>query len=124
MGLDISHDCWHGSYSSFARFREKLAEVCGYGNINDMVGFSDDRPGKGWPGVDPIEKLLDHSDCDGEIRWQDCEGIAKSFERVLLSLAVADALSGDNNNYYSEKAVRWISGLRCAAEEKENVTFG
>ena len=30
MGLDTSHDCWHGAYSAFNRWRNKLAEVAGY----------------------------------------------------------------------------------------------
>lgn len=30
MGLDTTHDCWHGAYSAFSRWREKLAEVAGY----------------------------------------------------------------------------------------------
>jgi len=30
MGLDCTHDCWHGSYSAFNRWRDKLAEVAGY----------------------------------------------------------------------------------------------
>jgi hypothetical protein len=30
MGLDTSHDCWHGAYSAFTRWRNKLAEVAGY----------------------------------------------------------------------------------------------
>lgn len=43
MGLDTTHDCWHGAYSAFKRWREKLAEVVGiplplmegfYGEIN------------------------------------------------------------------------------------------
>jgi hypothetical protein len=30
MGLDTTHDCWHGAYSAFMRWRRKLAEVAGY----------------------------------------------------------------------------------------------
>lgn len=29
MGLDTSHDCWHGPYSSFMRWREEIAKVVG-----------------------------------------------------------------------------------------------
>jgi len=29
MGLDVSHDCWHGPYSQFSRWRTWLARQCG-----------------------------------------------------------------------------------------------
>jgi hypothetical protein len=45
MGLDLSHNCWHGAYSAFARWREKLAELVGiplhlmegYYTKNDLI---------------------------------------------------------------------------------------
>lgn len=30
MGLDTTHECWHGSCSAFNRWRDKLAAVAGY----------------------------------------------------------------------------------------------
>lgn len=39
MGLDTSHGCWHGAYSAFMRWREKLAEVAGYPPLIMMAGF-------------------------------------------------------------------------------------
>lgn len=29
MGLDTTHDCWHGSYTAFNRWRHKIAELAG-----------------------------------------------------------------------------------------------
>lgn len=29
MGLDTTHDCWHGAYSAFMRWRMKLGEISG-----------------------------------------------------------------------------------------------
>lgn len=29
MGLDTTHDCWHGPYSSFGRWREEVARAVG-----------------------------------------------------------------------------------------------
>ena len=29
MGLDTTHDCWHGPYSSFMRWREEVARAVG-----------------------------------------------------------------------------------------------
>jgi len=39
MGLDCSHDAWHGAYSAFMRWREKLAEVAGLPPLMLMDGF-------------------------------------------------------------------------------------
>lgn len=39
MGLDVSHDAWHGAYSAFMRWREKLAEVAGLPPLCLMEGF-------------------------------------------------------------------------------------
>jgi hypothetical protein len=29
MGLDTSHNCWHGAYSAFMRWRQEIAKVAG-----------------------------------------------------------------------------------------------
>lgn len=43
MGLDISHDTWHGAYSAFMRWREKIAEVAGLPPLELMEGFYFDK---------------------------------------------------------------------------------
>lgn len=44
MGLYISHDTWHGAYSAFMRWREKIAEVAGLPPLELMEGFyTDDK---------------------------------------------------------------------------------
>lgn len=42
MGLDTSHDCFHGAYSAFMRFRQQLAKAAGI-PLPLMEGFYD-RP--------------------------------------------------------------------------------
>lgn len=44
MGLDISHDTWHGSYSAFMTWRRKIAEVAGLPPLDLMEGFYDPLP--------------------------------------------------------------------------------
>jgi hypothetical protein len=39
MGLDCSHDAWHGAYGAFMRWRTKLAEVAGLPPLMLMEGF-------------------------------------------------------------------------------------
>lgn len=39
MGLDTTHDAWHGAYSAFMRWREKIAAVAGFPPLRLMEGF-------------------------------------------------------------------------------------
>jgi len=39
MGLDTSHGCWHGAYSSFMRWRCEIAKAAGLPPLRFMEGF-------------------------------------------------------------------------------------
>jgi hypothetical protein len=39
MGLDCSHNVWHGAYSAFMRWRQKIAEVAGLPPLELMDGL-------------------------------------------------------------------------------------
>jgi hypothetical protein len=39
MGLDTTHDCWHGAYRAFMKWRCKIAEVAGFPPLKWMEGF-------------------------------------------------------------------------------------
>ena len=39
MGLDISHDTWHGAYSAFHRWRVEIASAAGLPPLELMEGF-------------------------------------------------------------------------------------
>jgi len=118
MGLDTSHDCWHGAYSAFHRWRVKLAEVAGYGNIDDYLGYGGD---KDWP-EDPLTVLLNHSDCDGEILSVDCTPLADRLEELLPALKLAGE-GGGHIGSYEKKTTQFIMGLRDAAAAGEDVRF-
>ena len=141
MGLDTSHECWHGSYSSFSRWRDKLAEAAGYtfhplpgdrgmpssvvlvdldwGGIEAIIGRH--LLGK-WPRMpvrpdgtaDPLIVLLAHSDCEGEIQAEFCAPLANRLEALL-------PLLGDEA--YIAKTQTIIGGLRVAAAADEPVQF-
>ncbi len=50
MGLDCSHNAWHGAYSAFMRWRQKIAEVAGLPPLELMDGFySPLKQGHGCP---------------------------------------------------------------------------
>lgn len=90
MGLDLyllvetdrdeGHARW--SYGGFNRFRERLAEAAGLGELGEYVGYGGDRP---WPSVDdePLVALLNHSDCEGEIWGWEAEGLGARLREVI-----------------------------------------
>lgn len=136
MGLDTSHDCWHGSYSGFGEWRTAIARAAGrpVGPTRYGEGYivEPDQPEDrfyGWWGWfkvpdDPLDVLLVHSDCEGFIFWWQTEPLADRLEALDLS----DAFVGKERGYYpdgwvAERRDQFVKGLRYAAERRENVEF-
>lgn len=136
MGLDTSHDCWHGAYSAFMRFRTTIASVIGI-DLMKMAGFATngldgvprgDAAGVAWDSLppDPLHVLLCHSDCDGEIAWQDAAPIADRLESILPALEALDVIEkpgGHLHDGYAAAARRFAAGCWLAAEHRENISF-
>jgi len=164
MGLDTSHDCFHGPYSQFTRWRCWLAEQIGF-PLMLMDGFCEfsiskidrdvDETLKLLPwttggcairavvnaarGVlpikwevltnDPVYILINHSDCDGEIRWEDCAEIAKRLTEIADKFNGVDLehkAPGVERGIYDGMVPatrRFATGLMRAYEEKKNVEF-
>jgi len=129
MGLDTSHDSWHGAYSAFHRWRERIAEASGHEKafqtgqmlIDAAEDVIDIALGT-WKKVpkDPILILLCHSDCDGFIAAEHTKILADRLEELLPNLY------GDGGGHiggFREKTEQFIKGLRSAAEAKESVEF-
>jgi hypothetical protein len=117
MGLDTTHDCWHGPYSSFGDWRKALAEAAGLPPLDDMEGFGGDIL---WTILKdrPLYLLINHSDCEGTLKASDCAAIADDLETLLPKLS-------DSGHYGGHKkdAERFIAGLRKAAAAGEDVEF-
>lgn len=118
MGLDTTHDCWHGPYSAFGQWREVVCAAAGLGRIRDYIGFGGEKK---WPTGDVITELLNHSDCDGEIAWHVCAPLADRLEVLMPEIQKSDRLSVFP--YYADSTDRFIRGLRRAHEARENVEF-
>ena len=141
MGLDTTHDAWHGAYSAFTRWRTHIAEKAGY----DVVGV----PGQGeawdnrfhypvifvdWGHItmqqimgewektpdDPLLVLITHSDCDGLIRPAQAAPLADRLEEILPLL---DGDGGGHKGLYRDKTQKFIDGLRLAVALDEPVEF-
>lgn len=137
MGLDCSHDAYHGAYSSFNRWRTRVGIVAGY---DPELGYEDGTDKTGlkrldWDafpedvvmGVwdqdpeDVLLVLLCHSDCDGVIPARFCDPLAKRLEELLPLL---DGDGGGHVGLYRSKTQEFIDGLRSAAASTEDVEFG
>lgn len=139
MGLDTTHDCWHGAYSAFYRWRNKIAEVAGYAvwpvkydyAVNDTVmidwgHIASENPGYldgHWNETpsDILIVLIAHHDCEGEIVAEHCGPLADRLEGLLPLLPDGDG--GGHIGDWREKTQRFIDGLRKAADAGEPVGF-
>lgn len=134
--LDISHNCWYGSYGTFHRWRMEIARSLGYECVEDddgdgptfLMPWSElgyDRPqGKyiptdivlgEWLSHDPpnpISVLLGHGDCDGVIKKEHAGPLADALEGLEL------------HEKWRGITDRFVAGLRDAASKQEDVTFG
>ena len=130
MGLDTSHDCFNGPYPQFHRWRTRIAEVSGYGelwpdHIMDMIDVAEDGDvvDGTWnkPPKDPILILLCHSDCSGSIAPDDAALLADRLEGLLPNLH--GGYEGDYDDDFKALTETFIAGLRAAAAENESVDF-
>ncbi len=132
MGLDTTHDAFHGAYSAFNRFRQAIAKAAG---------------GSWPPHADPIEypnpeqwywdesyseethrglfALMMHSDCEGEISPEDCVCVANDLETLLPAL---DEMGSGGGHLEREGGIgavtrKFITGCRLAATENKPLGF-
>ena len=119
MGLDTSHDAWHGSYSTFNEWRTLVAAAAGFRPLREMRGFGGSRSWPDSPGDKRLVPLLHHSDCDGEIAAEMCGPIADALELLMIEKMPARA-TYDEMRPATE---RFIAGLRRAAAAGEPVLF-
>ena len=123
MGLDTTHDCWHGAYSAFSRWRVEIARVAGMPPLEMMEGFiHDGQQGIKWEILKPdvLHVLLNHSDCDGHISWRNTKKLA---DRLAELLPLLEGDGGGHIGSYREKTQIFIDGLLAAHEAHERVEF-
>lgn len=151
MGLDISHDTWHGAYSAFMTWRKKVAELAGMPPLELMEGFYDHLPPNDrhlptlynggpheysysliqldkrlpikWASLkeNPLHVLLFHSDCDGILEWEYLPGIIEELEKLLPLFPEENA--GGHIGNWRQKTQTFIDGCKLALSEQENLEF-
>ena len=128
MGLDTTHDCFHGAYSRFRRFREAVQEAAGIDEekwdeeIHSIIENGDVCPDLlgayyGWAPDDDIKYLLAHSDCDGLLWPMHALKIAVRLEELGPVLGRSDKTS-------ALQAEQFAAGCYKAAALGEPVRFG
>lgn len=117
MGLDTSHDCWHGPYSMFMEWREKLHRYVAP-NPDNTLQEAWQRKDYNDPDGNPIHFLMVHSDCDGDIPADKCIPMADALQKILD--VMPERAMYDCSRSATE---RFIKGLRLAASKGESVDF-
>lgn len=141
MGLDTTHDCWHGPYSAFSRWCEALARAAGYavwpvdsmelhalkrtvvmidwghiGGEAHLEGDWDETPS------DPLLVLIVHRDNGGHINPAQAGPLADRIEQLAALLPPEQHGSWDPD-WMKVKAAKFVAGLRKAAAAGETVRF-
>jgi len=109
MGLSVSllTEKYHfrvGGYSYFNMFREALAESVGV-NLSEMQGYGGMKT---WDD-EPYAELLRHSDCDGELRQDECEELDKDFSEEHKQLL--------DERFHNDYDDWWSIIIDCVQEE-------
>jgi hypothetical protein len=130
MGLDCSHDAFHGAYSAFNRLRQAVAKAAGGSypphddpKLSPSDWYWDDKytvtthPG--------LYAFLVHSDCDGEIQPDVCAMVACDLEPLLPAIAAQGSGGGhlENQGGYGAVLQKFIDGCKRAHECGEALVF-
>jgi hypothetical protein len=124
MGLNTTHNAWHGPYSSFNNFRRAILKAYNNTDLFEYGGYESrckkdldkQSPGLALSNIDDdgILLLMDHSDCEGLIRWVDCKLVADSLGKIISKVAT---------DYFTD-AIDFQKGCLLAYNNKEDLLFG
>lgn len=141
MGLDTSHDAWHGAYGGFAQWRHEIAVALGLiekdqslfpkqwyqeddvresplnweklNAMTDCMGNWTEQP------EDPIWYLLNHSDCDGVIKHEHLLPLADRLQELVPVIDKEEYITDWRRN----RTQQFVDGLRAAYEAGEDLDF-
>lgn len=114
MGLDTTHNAWHGSYSSFMSWRIEVAKKSMGISLRDMVGFGGEVEWSEENMQHPLYELLNHSDCDGEIDWRLCKDISNALYEL------APQIEDGRERWHT---LQFSKGAMLAYNQKQNIEF-
>lgn len=146
MGLDTTHDAFHGAYSAFNRLRQEVARAVGgsypphylrsYDGklaedknerliLDDRLDPNrfytpDDVTRKSHPG---LWEFLSHSDCDGEIAPDMCAKVADDLEPLLDKMPEVGGGHIAARGGFREVLRKFVAGCRAAHAEGVPLLF-
>jgi len=118
MGLDTTHNCYHGSYSGFNRFRYSLGHQIGI-DLNDYIGYGISGTKDLTSIKHELMPLFNHSDCDGRLTIKECKSIAKGLDKILENFN--DKIESDFN--LKDLIIQFRDGCLHAVSLKQMVKF-
>lgn len=142
MGLDCSHNAWHGAYSAFGEWRKMLWQASGgrlsHQNIapygEHYVYWPDicerDWEAQNYQGIweeypdDPLLVLIVHADDEGIIKPDIAVPLAERLEELAPLLPAYGAGHLSPPSHPRERALQFARGLRAAAAEGKSLRFG
>lgn len=119
MGLDTTHDAWHGPYSFFNNFRKDIAAQIGI-NLDDCIGFGGNCTIDLSKIDHPIITLLGHSNCDGEITVEECRKTIIGIDQILDNL---DKDLIKNHEFFMTDLLQFKKGCEKAIKQNEPIEF-
>jgi hypothetical protein len=126
MGLDTSHNCWHGPYSSFNEFRRALAACIGI-DLSEYMGYGNESATKDLSSIEHgIMPLLNHSDCEGELSVEESRSISEGLSPILNSLSQYSTEEIDRKYKawrFKERIEKFRDGCLLAIENNEVIDF-
>lgn len=118
MGLDTTHNCWHGPYSSFNRFRYSLAQQIGI-NLDDYAGY-DENGTKDLSKINhELMPLFNHSDCDGILTVEESKSIVIGLNNILNDFN--KKIESDYD--FKENIIQFRDGCLDAISKNEIIEF-
>jgi hypothetical protein len=112
MGLGFSFCDAYWSYTSFHRFRCRVAEAIGI-KLDEMSGFGGD---KSWAEINsPLAVFLDHSDCEGELSPSQCALMIEPLKKIVLRWPESD--------YDRVHGLLLVEGMERAVKTNQHLQF-
>lgn len=114
---------WNPFYAIYAIMRLEIGETNGNKLKERLDALKEGFPIK-WESLKPsaLHELMLHSDCEGDIKWENCKGIADALIEVLKNVPDDVDLGGHIGNF-KKKTQTFIDGLMTAYDAKENLEF-
>ena len=122
MGLDTTHGCWNGPYSSFNTWRVAICEAAGVPfnregyTAENLLGIWDTDPD------DILDVLIEHQDCEGRIMNKHCGPLAERLIGLLPTIISSDTYH-DLPHSITHQTQQFIAGLLFAEKAGEDVEF-